>query len=130
MGARKRDTCGVTSFGGDTSATGRYAWDARRPRLTVQPGDSPAEEFPTRLAGDTVEVYDTYTHTRYRYRRARGSARPSGPPARSQAPPNEALKLSGYAGPEQRALRLPSHLGLRAPAQPGGLTWALGGLPS
>jgi|GEM_PF-3373657 hypothetical protein len=94
MGARKRDTCGVTSFGGDTSATGRYAWDARRPRLTVQPGDSPAEEFPTRLAGDTVEVYDTYTHTRYRYRRARGSARPSGPPARSQAPPNEALHLA------------------------------------
>lgn len=68
MGARERDTCGVTSFGGDTSATGRYAWRGGRPHLVVQPGDSPAQEFPVRLTQTTIEVSDTYTHRRYRYR--------------------------------------------------------------
>ena len=95
VGARRRDTCGVTSFGGDTSATGRYAWRAGAPHLTVHPGDSPVEAFPARLARDTLEVYDTYTHTRYRYLVA-ASGSPS--PGAAHTPPNEALQRSGTRG--------------------------------
>src|SRR5262245_46152343 len=67
MGAHREDSCGVTSFGNDTSATGRFTRSGSSLEFSADIGEGRTEPFVGRVSNDRIDV-DTDRRS-YQFRR-------------------------------------------------------------